>query len=226
MEILLPGSRVRLTRFDKAKILLPTISGTVITFYKFFRSVFVLTVAFTYSAIVGWIVFLGASIGYIIKSVLSYFRTKTKYQFGLTKSLYVKNLDNNLSAIYRILNEAEEQELCETILAYTLLWKHQTVLSLHSSGGVPVQQLDEIAEKYLFDITHIDVDFEVHDALVKLQRFGLATVSSRGRWSAVPIEQAIVSLNKNWRQLFKSKTGIGNGSSDETDGADDLFTKS
>jgi hypothetical protein len=97
LEILLPGSTVRLTKFDQAKILFPTVSGTLFTAYKLFRSVVVLSLALTFSAIFGWVIFIGILIGYIVKSVLSYFRTKTKYQFGLTKSLYLKNLDNNLS---------------------------------------------------------------------------------------------------------------------------------
>lgn len=205
LEILLPGSQIRLTHFDKAKILLPTISGGVITLYKVFRSALVLTVAFTYSAILGWIIFLGASGGYIVKSVLSYFRTKTKYQFGLTKSLYIKNLDNNLSAIYRILNEAEEQELCEAILAYTLLWQSPDP----RGSGFNSQQLDLIAERFLLDVTEIDVDFEVHDALGKLARLGMATVDIRGNWRAVEPGEALISLDKNWRELLQSETGIG-----------------
>jgi hypothetical protein len=202
LDILLPGSRVRLTRLDHAKILLPTVSGTFITLYKIFRGALVLTIAFRYSAIIGWIIFLGASIGYIGKSVLSYFRTKTKYQFGLTKSLYLKNLDNNLSVIYRILNEAEDQELCEAILAYAMLWKHDEI----PSEGATSSELDQLSESFLTQASGVDVDFEIHDALGKLARLGLAQLDTHGRWTAVPANQALLSLNKNWRKLFKSKT--------------------
>ena len=205
LEILLPGSKVRLSRFDKAKIILPTISGTVITGYKLFRSLLVLSVAFTFNAIFGWLVFIGVSVGYIVKSFLSYFRTKNKYQFGLTKSLYLKNMDNNLSVIYRILNEAEEQELCEGILAYAMLWKHDDV----DPAGATSAELDLIAEKFLLDVTSLDVDFEIDDALGKLARLGMAEVDSQGRWKAKEISRAIESLNSSWKRLFKSKTGIG-----------------
>ena len=205
LEILLPGSRVRLSRFDKAKIILPTLSGTVITAYKLFRSLLVLSVAFTFNAIFGWLVFIGVSGGYIVKSFFSYFRTKNKYQFGLTKSLYLKNMDNNLSVIYRILNEAEEQELCEAILAYAILWKHKDV----DPEGATSEQLDRFAEKFLVDVTELDVDFEIDDALGKLARLGMANVDAMGRWKAVEISNAIESLNSNWKKLFKAKTGIG-----------------
>ena len=218
LEILLPGSTVRLTKLDQARILLPTVSGSLITAYKLFRSILVLSVAITFSAIFGWVILIGVLIGYVIKTVLGYFRAKNKYQFGLTKSLYLKNLDNNLSVIYRILNEAEEQELCEAILGYTLLWKNNDL----PSDGATSRDLDELAEKFLFDATGVNVDFEVHDALGKLARLGLAEVDSQGKWRATNIDQAIESLDQNWRKLFKAKTGIVVDAFEPPD--QDLFT--
>ena len=138
--------------------------------------------AFAWKVVLGWIILLGMLSGYVVKSVLGYFRTKNKYQFGLTKSLYLKNLDNNLSVIYRILNEAEEQELCEAILAYTFLWKDK------SSQGLTETELDEAVEEFLLEVTEVEVDFEVHDALGKLARLGLAHVSREGRWTCEPME--------------------------------------
>ncbi len=205
LEILLPGSRVRLTRLDRVRILLPTLSGTFIMAYKLFRSMVVLSLAITVGAILGWIVFWGAMIGYIVKSFLSYFRTKSKYQFDLTKSLYLKNLDNNLSVIYRIMNEAEEQEYCEAMLAYTLLWKHEKI----PSTGIDRDGLDKIAESLLHKVTKMSVDFEVDDALAKLLRLGIATVDNNtGRWQAVPGEVALESLSKTWNDLLKANVGL------------------
>lgn len=201
LEILLPGSTVRLTKLDRARILLPTLSGAAITLYKIFRGALVLTLAFAWEKVLGWIILIGASAGYIVKSVLSYFRTKTKYQFGLTKSLYLKNLDNNSSVIYRILNEAEEQELSEAILAYTFLWKQQE----SNRDGMLEKELDEVVEQFLMDETGVDVDFEVHDALGKLSRLGLAQVNSAGKWKVRNIRQATEYLNRNWNALFESR---------------------
>lgn len=217
LEILLPGSKVRLTKLDRAKILLPTLSGMAITIYKVARGVLVLSLAFTLDQLLGWIILIGASGGYIFKSILSYFRTKNKYQFGLTESLYLKNLDNNSSVIYRILNEAEEQELCEAILAYTFLWKHSDV----PVEGLTEQELDEIVEAYLFRVTDVDVDFEVHDGLGKLSRLGLAGVDSEGRWTVGKIGEATGLLNRNWNALFELRAkAVALGEPLE----DDLFT--
>ena len=52
----------------------------------------------------------GGTIGYGLRSFYGYLNTKQKYQLNLTQSLYYQNLDNNAGAIYRLLDEAEEQE--------------------------------------------------------------------------------------------------------------------
>ena len=223
VEILLPGSKIRLTKMDRAKILFPTLSGMAITIWKVSRSALLLTLAFSWSAIFGWIVLVGGTIGYMIKSVMSYFRTKSDYQSGLTKNLYLKNLDNNLGVLYRILNEAEEQEVSETILAYAVLWKHPEF----QSAGARFRQLDEAVEAFIKSAVcdapetgseadyagrckigcerehqAADVDFEVHDALGKLARLGLANVDRSGYWRAVPIEQAVETIALRWKNLL------------------------
>lgn len=207
LEILLPGSKVRLTKFDRAKILVPTISGMAINGYKLFRSILLLGLAFSWKTWFGIVVLVGGAIGYIVKSVLSYFRTKNNYQSGLTKSLYLKNLDNNLSVLYRILNEAEEQELSEAILAYTFLWKHHEAIN-----GLDSKSLDKLVEQFIQNTVDVDVDFEVHDALGKLARLGLADVDRDGRWTAIPILDVEETMLQNWQALYEhcSKADISN----------------
>ena len=217
LEILLPGSKIKLSMIDRGKIILPTLSGAAITIFKLLRGAIVLAVAFTLQSILVWLVFLGAIVGYLVKSVLSYFRTKKNYQFGLTRSLYLKNLDNNYSVIFRILNEAEEQELLETILCYMLLWDRtgpdrmiptSESKTLASPDGMTEQEIDSMVESYLIRETDVDVDFEIHDALGKLARLGLVDVDDQGRWSTVEIGDAVERLNANWEKLFRLRPPI------------------
>jgi hypothetical protein len=217
LEILLPGSKVRLTKLDRAKILLPTLSGMAFTIWKVARGVLVLSLAIRFANILVWAILIGAIGGYIFKSVLSYLNTKNKYQFGLTESLYIKNLDNNSGVIYRILNEAEEQELCEAVLAYTFLWKHA-----ERGQGLSENELDRLVEEFLVKTTGIDVDFEVHDGLGKLERLGLAVKNDQHLWFASPIESATELLNKNWNELFESRAAKTVNFENPLD--DDLFT--
>ena len=217
LEILLPGSKVRLTKLDRAKILLPTLSGMAFTIWKVARGVLVLSLAFHFANILGWAILIGAIGGYVFKSVLSYLNTKNKYQFGLTESLYIKNLDNNSGVIYRILNEAEEQELCEAVLAYAFLWK-----CTGTDQGLTEEELDELVEEFLEETTGIDVDFEVHDGLGKLERLALATRNERQEWTAAPIHLASELLNQNWSELFESRVAKTAGFESPLD--DGLFT--
>lgn len=196
LELLLPGSRVKFSILDRGKILLPTVSGLAVTIYKIVRVVTLVAVATVVTAIWEWALLLGGLGVYIFKSFAGYNRTKDKYQLDLTKNLYLKNLDNNAGVLYRVFNEAEEQELCETILGYTILWQQ-------SGSGVHDQEFDDLAEEFLLEYTGKEIDFDNHDALAKLARLGLAHVDSSGKWTATQISLAPKILSENWRQLFE-----------------------
>ena len=56
-----------------------------------------------------------------MRSFRGYLQTKERYQLSLTESLYYKNLDNNAGVLMRLIDEAEEQENREALLAYYFL---------------------------------------------------------------------------------------------------------
>ena len=200
LEILLPGSKVRLSILDRGKILVPT-AMAIFKISRLFLGLTAVVLLASYDNILALI----AIVGYGIKSVLSYFRTKQKYQFGLTKSLYLKNLGNNSGVLYRILNEAEEQELLETILGYTILWQKQCKAKSKGEefAGLTSTELDQEVEAYLSGLTKMDIDFEIFDSLGKLARLGLAEVDSAGRWTTIAIEGAQQRLDESWSRLFQ-----------------------
>ena len=81
LEILLPGSKVRLSMLDRGKILLPT----AMALYKVSRLVVVLMavlVAATYDNVLALLILFGAIIGYGFKSVLSYFERSKNTSLG------------------------------------------------------------------------------------------------------------------------------------------------
>ena len=119
---------------------------------------------------------------------MGYLRTKDKYQLNLTRSLYYQNLDNNAGVLFRILDEAEEQECREVILAYALLRRRAGEI------GWTEDELDAATERFLHDALGFAVDFEVADALQKLVRLGCASVDETGRWRAVSLNAAQESL--------------------------------
>lgn len=195
LEMLLPGTKIRMTWFDRCKILLPTISGIIMTIMKIAKGALALAFAGVYG-LLGLLGLVGGTIGYGIKSFFGYLRTKEKYQLDLTKNLYFKNLDNNAGVLFHLMNEVEEQEFREAILAYFLLWKHAPEV------GWTEAELDLRAEAYLKTAADIDVDFEVNDALAKVQRLGLTRQLTSGRYVAVPIDEALATLDRAWDSFF------------------------
>ncbi|HEV3339082.1 MAG TPA: TMEM143 family protein [Pirellulales bacterium] len=195
LEMLLPGSRVKMTLIDQSKILLPTLSGVAMTGWKLFQGAVVVAVTGVY----GLLTYLGlivATLGYGVKSFFGYLRTQQKYQLSLTRNLYYQNLDNNAGVLFRLLDEAEEQECREAILAYFFLWRRA------GEAGWPSQRLDAEIEAFLASETNVSIDFEVGDALDKLKRLGLVETDENGMLKAVPIERGLELLDRAWDNLF------------------------
>jgi hypothetical protein len=138
----------------------------------------------------------GGTLGYGVRSFYGYLNTKQKYQLNLTQSLYYQNLDNNAGAIYRLVDEAEEQDNREVALAYFYLWRYAP------PSGWTDHELDEKIEQRLRSLAAQEVDFEVADALAKLDRWQLAERGADGRWKAAPLERAMENLARRWRTLL------------------------
>ena len=196
VEMLLPGCRVRMTLVDQARIWLPTLSGVVLALVKIAKGALMLAFAGLYG-LLGFLGLVGGTIGYGVKSFLGFLRTKDKYHLNLTRSLYYCNLDNNAGVLCRLLDEAEEQELRETVLAWFLLWQYAP------QRGWTQDELDERAEAWLAEHAGLDVDFEVDDAAAKLLRLGLAAEDDHGRLHATGIDDALVRLDHAWDNFFQ-----------------------
>lgn len=195
IEMLLPGTQVRMTLVDKGKIWLPTLSGAVFTLFKLVQG----AAAVAFVSVQGTLAFLAlisGVFGYGLRSFYGYLNTRDRYHLNLTRSLYFQNLDSNAGVIHRLLDEAEEQEFREVVLAWWLL---------RQSGfaAVSSEQLDRDAEEWLEGKLGLEVDFEVVDALAKLQRMGLCRELPGGKFRAVDLESALVTLDRAWDAQFE-----------------------
>jgi hypothetical protein len=183
---------------DRGKIVLPTLSGIAVAVTKIVKGA---VLAALFGGITGIIAFFGfviGTIGYGLKSFFGYLQTKDKYQLNLTRNLYYQNLDNNAGVLYRLLDEAEEQDCREAVLAYFMLWRHA------GGDGWTQQQLDRRAERFLTERMGLDkVDFETHDAVAKLLRLGIARRLPDGRLQALPAELASAQLDRSWDSCFQ-----------------------
>lgn len=195
LEMLLPGTRVQLSLFDRGRILLPTLSGVAMAVWKVVQGAVSMAVN-GIGASLAFLGLLGGTLGYGLRSFYGYLQTKQKYQLSLTQSLYYQNLDNNAGAIFLLLNEAEEQEFREVVLAYYVL------VVLARGDAWTRERLDDEVEAFLSEAAGTQVDFEIGDALEKLVRYQLVEKAGGETWRAVPLNTALEVLDRSWDNAF------------------------
>jgi len=203
IETLLPGTTVRMTWFDRSRILLPTVSGLGIMIAKLLQGALALLFAGVYG-VLAFLGIVGGTLGYGLRTLVGYLQTKNKYQLHLTRNLYFQNLDNNRGAILRLIDEAEEQEFREVMLAYFLLWRDAP------AGGWTASQLDQAAEAWLSERLGLPVDFEIPDALDKLERLRLVVRVGEDNWRATSLDDAYRQLAQLWQTAIHFRPAMTN----------------
>ncbi|HEX4144564.1 MAG TPA: TMEM143 family protein [Pirellulales bacterium] len=189
LEMLLPGTKIKMSLFDRTKIALPTISGVAMTGWKVISGLMLANSL----VLLG---LAGGTISFGLRSFRGYMQTKERYQLSLTESLYYKNLDNNAGVLMRLIDEAEEQENREALLAYFFLRRDV------APAGLTAEQLDQRIEEFLERQLGRAIDFEVGDALAKLIRWRLVEKLPQDRLRALPFDAALSSLDSAWDQIF------------------------
>ena len=194
LEMLLPGTRVQMSLVDRTKIVLPTLSGLSLTIWKLLTGAVAVAAGGMYDglALCGLV---GGSIGYGLRSFHGYLQTKQRYQLSLTESLYYQNLDNNAGVLMRLVDEAEEQENREALLAWFFLWRKTAVV------GLSLAELDREIEAFLAERLGRAIDFEVDDAVAKLVRFRLVDEAADGRLRTAGPHEALRTLDAAWNNL-------------------------
>jgi len=186
VDMMLPGTQVKMSWMDTGKIGLPTLWGVLVLASKLARSIWLLAMLSAikfFSSFLLVIAIVIASVFYGVKSTFSYMTAKRRYQLNVARNLYYQNLDNNLGALLRLVEEAEQQESCEAILAYVILIDSP-------SENLSVEQIDVRGEEILHLLTGIAIDFDANDAIRDLSGMGLAELTAEG-WRAIPIKGAL-----------------------------------
>ncbi|WP_262500929.1 TMEM143 family protein [Pseudohalioglobus sediminis] len=195
VEMLFPNTRVGMRLIDKLLIGVPAlVSGGVVMTTKLGATLVLLGSLFGFwlgmhsdpvrldkAAVLALLAGLGALGGYLWKQYSNFRNRKLRFTQALTENLYFKLLDNNAGVIFRVLDEAEESECKESLLAYRFL--------LAGDGPVSAAELDASIENWLLQNWQCRLDFEIDDALNKLEYLGLAC--RRGDvWQAMPADSS------------------------------------
>ena len=207
LKSLYPDARVVMTTFDKLFLAVPAIAGAIPILLNIASTITVLFLVIGFYlgmsaavedsemkaalAALSGLVALG---GFIARQWVKYQRQSLKHQMQITDKIYYRNINNNAGIFDYIIGAAEEQECKEAFLAYYFL---------RTMPSPPTQtELDEHIEQWLRDTFGVDVDFEVDDALAKLDRLELLRRDGE-RLSVPPPESALARLDYVWDNYFQ-----------------------
>jgi hypothetical protein len=206
LNMLYPDVRVVLSLFDKLFLGLPGIAGGIPILLKLLPAISVLfAVIAAYLGVSGAVhendtrealaavsalVALG---GYLTRQWLKYQRQSLKYQKEISDNVYFRNINNNAGALDYIVGSAEEQECKEAFLAYYFA----------ATAAAPMTQgaLEGEVEGWLAQTFRVDVDFEVGEALAKLERLALLRRDGE-KIEVLPLDQALEALDRRWAGFF------------------------
>jgi len=143
------------------------------------------------AAVVG-LTALGALGAYLFKQYAKYRSTLTRFLKGMTEQLFFKNLDSNAGVFRTVIDEAEEEEGKEAMLAY---------YHLLVGGEATAEDLDARIETWFEEKLGTELDFEVDDALGKLERLGIVE-SADGNHRAKPLDESLRIVDGIWDGLY------------------------
>jgi hypothetical protein len=211
LEMLFPNSKVRMKPIDKIIIGVPAaVSGIIVLVTKLGASLLLVG-----SVISFWLglkdqevqikqqhlIALGAGLGtlggFLFRQINKYKNRKIKFMKALSDNLYFKNLDNNAGVFYHLIDAAEEEEFKEAVLAYYFL--------LTAKETLTKKELDDRIESWLAERWDCHIDFEIGDAVDKLQRLELIEVDA-DHLGCVPLAAAKQKLDSIWDNFFKYNT--------------------
>jgi hypothetical protein len=198
--MLLPNVLVRMRRIDQAAVAIPAAVSVIMMTSKLVLSFTALVGTIMFSIGLseeqpamaeGWGVVAATSfalLGIASGAWTSYQRRRFQYASQHAQTLYFQSLASESAAFLRVLDEAFEEEAKEAALAWSFL---------AAEGPRTEAALDARIEAWLLERLGVRCDFEVDDALAKLERLGVA-VRDGDRWSAVEPKVAERLLRDRW----------------------------
>ncbi|MFT4676041.1 MAG: hypothetical protein ACJAX5_000236 [Patiriisocius sp.] len=208
VEMLFPNTRLGMRLVDKLVLGVPAIiGGGIVLTTKMGASLLLLgsllgfyvglssdPVKLDQAALLALLVAAGAFGSFIWRQLTKFKTRKLGFMQRLMENLYFRNLDNNAGVFHRLVDDAEEEECKEAILAYYFLLTRKTI---HGAA-----LLDSAIESWLQSEWQANIDFEVEDALHKLLDLDLAVQDSTGATTPRPLKEAEARLDRRWDNYF------------------------
>ncbi|XP_010929710.1 uncharacterized protein [Elaeis guineensis] len=130
-----------------------------------------------------WVVIaiLSALIGYCSKVYFTFQQNIRTYQNLIMRAVYDKQLDSGRGTLLHLCDDVIQQEVKEVIVSYFVLMER---------GRATIQELDKWCEQLIKEEFHVECNFDVEDAVQKLEKLGIVTRDNIGKISCVNLKRA------------------------------------
>ncbi|KAE9619777.1 hypothetical protein Lal_00038096 [Lupinus albus] len=124
---------------------------------------------------------LSTVVGYFAKTYFTFQQNLAAYQNLITKSMYDKQLDSGKGTLLHLCDDVIQQEVKEVIVSFFILMEQ---------GKATRQDLDRSCEELIREEFGESCDFDVDDAVQKLEKLGIVTRDTIGRFQCVGLKRA------------------------------------
>ncbi|XP_054780319.1 uncharacterized protein LOC129297686 isoform X2 [Prosopis cineraria] len=138
-------------------------------------------------------------ITYCAKTYFTFQQNMAAYQNLITQSMYDKQLDSGKGTLLHLCDDVIQQEVKEVIVSFFILMEQ---------GKATRQDLDQWCEELIKEEFGESCNFDVDDAVNKLEKLGIVTRDSIGRFQCVGLKRANEIIGTTTEELvLKAKQG-------------------
>ncbi|XP_049383319.1 uncharacterized protein LOC125847697 isoform X2 [Solanum stenotomum] len=148
-----------------------------------------------------WVMFaiLSTVIGYCAKTYFTFQQNMATYQNLITQSMYDKQLDSGRGTLLHLCDDVIQQEVKEVIISFFILMEQ---------GKATLEDLDLRCEELLKEEFGVCCNFDVDDAVQKLDKLGIVARDTIGRYYCVGLKRANEIIGTTTEELvLKAKQG-------------------
>ncbi|KAB2061246.1 hypothetical protein ERO13_A10G069850v2 [Gossypium hirsutum] len=130
-----------------------------------------------------WVIFaiLSTVVGYCAKTYLTFEANLAAYQNLITQSMYEKQLDSGRGTLLHLCDDVIQQEVKEVIIAFFILMEQ---------GKATAKELDQRCEDLLREEFGESCNFDVDDALAKLEKLKVISKDPTGKYASLGLTRA------------------------------------
>ncbi|KAB2008263.1 hypothetical protein ES319_D10G087900v1 [Gossypium barbadense] len=148
-----------------------------------------------------WVIFaiLSTVVGYCAKTYLTFEANLAAYQNLITQSMYEKQLDSGRGTLLHLCDDVIQQEVKEVIIAFFILMEQ---------GKATAKELDQRCEDLLREEFGESCNFDVDDALAKLEKLKVISKDPTGKYASLGLTRANEIIGVTTEELvLKARQG-------------------